>query len=153
MTDHEEVQRLAAVITVDADTLAEQVTAFYETFTEEVPLPTTATVVGATIEVVGIDIAEHVRCSSHAATARTSCRTCTFRTWCLLPTPQLDGFTRPTAAALAWCRTRLTFQKDGSRPGCERQVAYAGRRGRVIPPPAPVSRHCLGSTRPVNGPG
>ena len=59
MTDHEEVQRLVAVITVDADTLAEQVTAFYETFTEEVPLPTTATVVGATIHVVGIDIAEH----------------------------------------------------------------------------------------------
>lgn len=54
-----QVDRLAAVITVDCYNLGEQVTAFYETFTEEVPLPTTATVVGTTIEVVGIDIAEH----------------------------------------------------------------------------------------------
>ena len=59
MTDHEAVDRLVAVITVDCYNLAEQVTAFYETFAEEVPLPTTATVVGTTIEVVGIDIAEH----------------------------------------------------------------------------------------------
>jgi hypothetical protein len=59
MTGHEEVDRLVAVITVDCYNLAEQVTAFYETFAEEVPLPTTATVVGTTIEVVGIDIAEH----------------------------------------------------------------------------------------------
>ncbi len=34
-------------------------TAFYETFAEEVPLPTTATVIGTTIDVVDIDIAEH----------------------------------------------------------------------------------------------
>jgi len=59
MTGHEEVERLVAVVTVDCYNLAEQVTAFYETFAEEVPLPTTATVVGTTIEVVGIDIAEH----------------------------------------------------------------------------------------------
>lgn len=59
MTGHEEVDRLVAVITVDCDNLAEQVTAFYETFTEEVPLPTTATLVGTTIDVVAIDIAEH----------------------------------------------------------------------------------------------
>ena len=59
MTGHDEVDRLVAVITVDCYNLAEQVTAFYETFAEEVPLPTTATVVGTTIEVVGIDIAEH----------------------------------------------------------------------------------------------
>lgn len=38
--------------------LAEQVTTFWETFTEEVALPTTANVVGTAIEVVGIDIAE-----------------------------------------------------------------------------------------------
>lgn len=59
MTDHKEVDRLIAVITVDCYNLAEQVTAFYETFTEEVPLPTTASVVGTTVQVVGIDIAEH----------------------------------------------------------------------------------------------
>lgn len=35
------------------------VTAFYEVFVEEVRLPSTATVVGATIEVIGIDVAEH----------------------------------------------------------------------------------------------
>ena len=59
MTGHEEVDRLVAVITVDCYNLAEQATAFYEAFAEEVPLPTTATVVGTTIEVVGIDTAEH----------------------------------------------------------------------------------------------
>ena len=59
MTDHEEVVRLVAVTTVDCYNLAEQVTAFYETFAEEVTLPTTATVVGTTIEVVGIDTTEH----------------------------------------------------------------------------------------------
>ena len=58
MTGHEELDRLLAAITVDCYNLAEQVTAFYETFAEEVPLPTTATVVGTTIELVGIDIAE-----------------------------------------------------------------------------------------------
>lgn len=59
MTSYEEVDRLVAVITVDCYNLAEQVTAFYEAFTEEVPLPSTASVVGATLQVVGIDIAEH----------------------------------------------------------------------------------------------
>lgn len=59
MTDHEEVDRLVAVITIDCYNLAEEVTAFYETFTHEVPLPTTATVLGTTIDVVGIGIAEH----------------------------------------------------------------------------------------------
>ena len=59
MTDLNEVDRLVAVITLDCYNLAEQVTAFYETFTEDVPLPTTATVVGATIQVVAIDIAEY----------------------------------------------------------------------------------------------
>ena len=59
MTGHEEMDRLVAVITVDCYNPAEQVTAFYETFAEEVPLPTTASVVGTTIQVVGIDIAEH----------------------------------------------------------------------------------------------
>ena len=54
MTGHDEVERLVAVITMDCYNLAEQVTAFYETFAEEVPLPTTATV-----KVVGIDIADH----------------------------------------------------------------------------------------------
>ena len=34
-------------------------TAFCEAFAEAVPLPTTATVVAATVQVVGIDIAEH----------------------------------------------------------------------------------------------
>src|SRR4051794_37499511 len=58
MTAPEEVERLLAVITVDCYNLAEQVTAFYEAFAEEVPLPTTATLNGTTIEVVGIDIAE-----------------------------------------------------------------------------------------------
>ena len=59
MTGRDEVQRLVAVITMDCYNLAEQVTAFYETFAEEVPVPTTATVIGTTVEVVGIDIADH----------------------------------------------------------------------------------------------
>ena len=59
MTGHDEVERLVAVITTDCYNLAEQVTAFYEAFAEEVPLPTTATVIGTTVEVVGIDIADH----------------------------------------------------------------------------------------------
>jgi len=59
MTGHDEVGRLVAVITTDCYNLAEQVTAFYEVFAEEVPLPTTATVIGTTVEVVCIDIADH----------------------------------------------------------------------------------------------
>ncbi|MGH3366212.1 MAG: hypothetical protein ACRDOY_03320 [Nocardioidaceae bacterium] len=59
MTRGEEVDRLLEVITVDCYNLAEQVTAFYEAFVEEVRLPTTATVVGATLQVTGIDITEH----------------------------------------------------------------------------------------------
>jgi len=59
MTGREQLERLVEVITVDCYNIAEQVTAFYETFAEEVPLPTTATVAGTTIDVVGIDIAEH----------------------------------------------------------------------------------------------
>lgn len=47
------------MVTLDCYNLAEQVTAFYEVFAAEVPLPTAATLVGATIQVVGIDIAEH----------------------------------------------------------------------------------------------
>ncbi len=39
MTGHDDVERLVAVITMDCYNLAEQVTAFYETFAEEVPLP------------------------------------------------------------------------------------------------------------------
>ena len=145
MTGHDEVERLVAVITMDCYNLAEQVTAFYETFAEVVPLPTTATatatVIGTTIEVVSIDIAEH----GEVLTARchrgdvVQCRTCTFRTWCLLPIPQPDGFTRPTAAALAWCRTRPSYQKDGSRPGCERRHRLP-TRSRHIAASAPVGR-------------
>ena len=59
MTGRDEVERLVAVITMDCYNLAEQVTAFYEAFAEEVPLPTTATVIGTTVELVGIDIADH----------------------------------------------------------------------------------------------
>lgn len=59
MTRRDEVDRLLEAITVDCYNIAEQVTAFYEAFVEEVPLPTSATVVGATVRVVGIDIAEH----------------------------------------------------------------------------------------------
>lgn len=59
MTRGEEVDRLREVITVDCYNLAEQVTAFCEVFAEEVRLPTTATVVGATLEVTGIDITEY----------------------------------------------------------------------------------------------
>jgi hypothetical protein len=57
MTRRDEVDRLLEVITVDCYNLAEQVTAFYEAFAEAVPLRTT--VVGATVRVLGIDIAEH----------------------------------------------------------------------------------------------
>jgi hypothetical protein len=66
MTGRDHVDRLVAVITVDSYNLAEQATAYYEAFAEEVPLPSTATVVGATIQVIGIDIAEH----GEALTAR-----------------------------------------------------------------------------------
>src|SRR4051812_26353757 len=59
MTGRDEVDRLVEVITVDCYNPSEQMTAFYEVFAEEVPLPTTATVVGATVRVVGIDIADH----------------------------------------------------------------------------------------------
>jgi hypothetical protein len=59
MTGRDEADRLLEVITVDCYNASEQMTAFYEVFAEEVPLPTTATVVGATVRVVGIDIAEH----------------------------------------------------------------------------------------------
>ncbi len=53
------MDRLVAAITEDCYNLAEQVTAFYETFSEEITLPTTASVVGTTVQVVGIDIAAH----------------------------------------------------------------------------------------------
>lgn len=59
MTGRDEADRLLEVITVDCYNPSEQMTAFYEVFAEQVPLPTTATVVGATVRVVGIDIAEH----------------------------------------------------------------------------------------------
>lgn len=59
MTGRDEVGRLLEVITVDCYNPSEQMTAFYEVFAEEVPLRTTATVVGATVRVVRIDIAEH----------------------------------------------------------------------------------------------
>jgi hypothetical protein len=59
MTGRDEADRLLEVITVDCNNASEQMTAFYEVFAEEVPLPTTATVVGATVGVFGIDIAEH----------------------------------------------------------------------------------------------
>lgn len=59
MTGHEEVDHLVALITVGCYNPSEQVTAFYEVFIDEVPLPSSATAVGATIEVVGIDVAEH----------------------------------------------------------------------------------------------
>jgi len=62
MTGHDEVERLVAVITTDCYILSEQVTAF----AEEVPLPTAAAVIGTTVEVVGIDIADH----GEALTAR-----------------------------------------------------------------------------------
>lgn len=44
---------------MDCSNLAEQVTAFYEVFAEDVSLPASASVVGTTIKVVGIDIADH----------------------------------------------------------------------------------------------
>ena len=57
MTGRDQADHLLEVITVDCYNAGEQMTAFYEVFAEEVPLPTTATVVGATVRVVGIDIA------------------------------------------------------------------------------------------------
>ncbi len=58
MTGIDEVDRLLAVITVDCHNLAEEVTAFYETFTEEVPLPATATAGGRSLQVVRFYIDE-----------------------------------------------------------------------------------------------
>ena len=57
MTRSDEVDRLLEVITVDCGNRAEQVTAFYEVFAEMLPLP--ASMLGATLRVLGIDIAEH----------------------------------------------------------------------------------------------
>jgi len=59
MTERDEADRLLEVITVDCSNASEQMTAFYEVFAQEVPLPITARVVGASVGVVGIDIAEH----------------------------------------------------------------------------------------------
>ena len=59
MTGRDEADRLLEVITVDCHNSSEQMTAFYEVFAQEVTLPTTATVVSATVRVLGIDIAEH----------------------------------------------------------------------------------------------
>ncbi len=58
MTARDEADRLVEVITVDCYNPSEQITAFYEVFAAEVPLPTTAAVLGATVRVIGIDIAE-----------------------------------------------------------------------------------------------
>lgn len=58
MTGRDEADRLLEVITVDCDNASEQMTAFCEVFAAEVPFPTTATVVGATVRVVGVDLAE-----------------------------------------------------------------------------------------------
>ena len=44
MTGRDEADRLLEVITVDCYNASEQMTAFYEVFAEQVPLPTTATV-------------------------------------------------------------------------------------------------------------
>jgi len=52
MTRGDEADRLPEVITVDCYNASEQMTAFYEVFAEEVTLPTTATVVSATVRVV-----------------------------------------------------------------------------------------------------
>ena len=52
MTGRDEADRLLAVITVDCYNASEQMTAFYEVFAQEVTLPTTATVVSATVRVV-----------------------------------------------------------------------------------------------------
>ena len=58
MTGRDDADRLLEVITVDCYNVSEQMTAFYEVFAQEVTLPTTATVVSATVRVLGIDIAE-----------------------------------------------------------------------------------------------
>ena len=52
MTGRDEADRLLAVITMDCYNVSEQMTAFYEVFAQEVTLPTTATVVSATVRVV-----------------------------------------------------------------------------------------------------
>lgn len=59
LTSTEELARLTEVITVDAYNLAEQVTAFYETFNAEVPLPVTAALADHPVEVVGFGISHN----------------------------------------------------------------------------------------------
>lgn len=59
MTGSDDADRLLDLITVDCYNAAEQMTAFYEVFAEEVPLPAPAAVAGATVRVVAIGIAEH----------------------------------------------------------------------------------------------
>jgi hypothetical protein len=58
MAGRGEVDRLLEVITLDCYNASEQMTAFDEVSGEEVPLPTTATVVGTAVRLVGIDMAE-----------------------------------------------------------------------------------------------
>lgn len=54
-----ELERLIEAITVDAYTLSEQITAFYETFNADVHLPATATVADHPVEVVGFGITDN----------------------------------------------------------------------------------------------
>jgi len=58
MTGIDEVDRLVAVITVDCHNLAEEMSAFYETFAEAVPLPAIATAAGRSLQVLRFDIDE-----------------------------------------------------------------------------------------------
>ncbi len=116
----DEVDRLLAVITVDCHNLAEEVTAFYETLTEEVPLPATATAGGRSLQVVRFYIDE--RGYDLAARCRDDDVIHDRRLTDLVFAPDTEAGWNPRrliAAALAWCRIRRRFRKDGNRHGPE----------------------------------
>ncbi len=66
MTDRDEVDRLVEGITVDCYSPSEQMTASYEVFAEEAPLPTTATV----DRLLGIWVADWRRLYDFSETGR-----------------------------------------------------------------------------------
>ena len=101
MTGRDEADRLLEVITVDCYNASEQMTAFYEVFAEEVPLPPPPPWSAPPFGSSESTSPSMARSSQPAASARRSFRICDFRTWCSLPMPQPPGFTRRTAAVSA----------------------------------------------------
>jgi hypothetical protein len=58
MTDHRQLDKLIEAVTVDCYNDAERATAFYTAFTEDVPLPAVASLLGTEVTVAEVDICE-----------------------------------------------------------------------------------------------